>query len=87
MHWDLAMRSPFADGIVGHAQVLRCCGCVQVFGQLGHGMRSTCVCVNSDGSLSKPSPVDHHTAKPGFRDTRRPQQITGITDELSQDHA
>jgi len=87
MHRDLATRSPFAEGVLGHAQVLRCCGCVQVLGQLGHGMRSPCVCVNSDGSLSKPSPVDHHTANPGLRDTRHPQQIMGITDELSQDHA
>ena len=42
------MGSPFANGVLSNAQVLRCfCG-LEVFGKFGHGMRSHCVCVNFD---------------------------------------
>ena len=42
------MGSPFANGVLSNAQVLRCfCG-LEVFGKFGHGMRSPCVCIDLD---------------------------------------
>jgi hypothetical protein len=41
VHRDVASCSPFANSVLGDAQVFRCCGGVWVLGQLvGHGTRS-----------------------------------------------
>ena len=53
VHRDLATRCPFADVVLGHAQVLRCCGCVQVFGQFVHWIRPPSSYRPSDASASE----------------------------------
>ena len=57
VHRDLAKRSPFTDGIVGDAHVLRCCGCVQVFGQFVHVFCPYRSCVSVDRVNGQPRSI------------------------------